>query len=84
MVLSASNHRHPLIISGEHLLLKATVMAVDTRVKLMTKVDLTDEELSLFLLSTTTRDTSLKVSSTEEAERSNLTVHYTMVSGRVV
>ena len=44
-------------------------MAVDTRAKLTTKAEKTDEELSLFLLSTTMKGTTLKVCSMEEAEK---------------
>ena len=63
---SVSNPRHPLTISVERSNSKATVMEVDTRVKLMSRADQMAEESSLFLLSTTMRGTSLKVNSMEE------------------
>ena len=59
-------------------------MAADMKARLMTKADQMDEELSLFLLSITTRVTFRKASSTVEAEGLNMTVIYTMASGRVV
>ena len=84
MIISAINRIHSLIISCELLHSKATAMAVDMKARLMIKVDQMVEELSLFFLSITTRGTFLKASSMGEAERFNLTVSYTMASGKVV
>ena len=50
----------------------------------MSRADQMDEELSLFLLNTIMRGTSLKVSSMEEADRFYILVKLSITSGRVV
>ena len=69
MDLSASNRPLSLTMSCDRSNSKTTVMAVDMKAKLMSRADQMAEESSLFLLSTTMRGTSQKVSSMEEADR---------------